>query len=149
MYKIIVALFLFVFCVIAVVAIGVFGKVPDPASIIRVEEIYFIDPSRPEHDFECELNDDGEKVIYIQRGNKTHQLYWRIRPENATGQSVSFVKMANGDFFEVEANGLITITEEVSITIKIQSNIKDLKSDIVNIEFIGRPSSDEDENPFD
>ena len=149
MNKKIVALFLFVFCVIAVVAIGVFGKVPDPASIIRVEEIYFIDPSRPEHDFECELNDDGEQVIYIQRGNKTHQLYWQTKPEKATDQSGRSVKMANGGFFEVDDNGLITFTEEASMTIKIQSNIKDLKSDIVNIEFIGGPSSDEDENPFD
>jgi|GEM_PF-1437158 len=149
MNKKIVALFLFVFCVIAVVAIGVFGKVPDPASIIRVERIYFIDPSRPEHGFECELNEDGEKVIYIQRGNKTHQLYWRIEPENATDKSVSFVKMANGEFFEISSDGLITFKQEVSITVRIQSNIKDSKTDIVNIEFIGRPSSDEDENPFD
>lgn len=149
MNKKIVALFLFVFCIIAVVAIGVFGKVPDPASIIPVEKISFIDPSRHEENFECELNEDGEKVIYIQRGNTEHQLYWRINPENATDQSVSFVKVANGDFFEVDANGLVTFTKEVSITVKIQSNFKDLKSDVVNIEFIGKPSSNEDENPFD
>lgn len=148
MNKKIVALFLFVFCVVAVVAIGVFGKVPDPASIIRVEKIYFIDPSRPENDFECEVNEDGEKVIKIQRGNETYQLHWRIEPENATDKKVSFVKVANGDFFEIDANGLITFKEEVSITVKIQSNLKDLKSDIVNIEFIGKPSSNEDENPF-
>ncbi|HEY8395556.1 MAG TPA: hypothetical protein VIK96_02135 [Bacilli bacterium] len=147
MNKKIVALFLFVFCVVAVVAIGVFGKVPDPASIIRVERIYFIDPSRPENDFECEVNEDGEKVIKIQRGNETYQLHWRIEPENATDKKVSFVKVANGDFFEIDANGLITFKEEVSVTVKIQSNLKDLKSDTVNIEFIGKPSSEE-ENPF-
>lgn len=147
MNKKIVALFLFVFCVVAVVAIGVFGKVPDPASIIRVEKIYFIDPSRPENDFECEVNEDGEKVIKIQRGNETYQLHWRIEPENATDKKVSFVKVANGDFFEIDANGLITFKEEVSVTVKIQSNLKDLKSDTVNIEFIGKPSSEE-ENPF-
>ena len=53
---------------LAVVAIGVFGKVPDPSSIIAVEEIAFLDRSRQEEDFECERNEDGEKIIYIERG---------------------------------------------------------------------------------
>jgi hypothetical protein len=148
MNKKIVAIFLFVFCVIAVVAIGVFGKVPDPASIISVEEIIFLDRSRHEDNFECELNEDGEKVIYIQRGNDTYQLDWQFNPENATDITVSFIKIAGSDFFDIDANGLITFKKEVAITVKIQSNLKDLKSDIVNIEFIGNPSSDE-EDPFD
>ncbi|NLD26455.1 MAG: hypothetical protein GX661_03755 [Acholeplasmataceae bacterium] len=138
MNKKIVALFLFVFCIIAIVAIGVFGKIPDPPSSIAVEVISFKN---------YEYNDDGEKIIYIQRGKSTYQLEWEINPQDATDQTVSFVILSNETFVEINKEGLITFFQEVPITVKIQSNEKDKKEDTVIIEFIGNTSSDE-ENPF-
>jgi hypothetical protein len=147
MNKKIVAIFLFIFCVLAVVAIGVFGKVPDPSSIIAVEEIAFLDRSRQEEDFECERNEDGEKIIYIERGKNKYQLNWRLNPDDATDKKVSFVVLSGAEFVEIDSDGEITFFKEVSITVKIISNLKDKKEDIVIIEFIGNPSSGE-ENPF-
>lgn len=147
MNKKIVAIFLFIFCVLAVVAIGVFGKVPDPSSIIAVEEIAFLDRSRQEEDFECERNEDGEKIIYIERGKNKYQLNWRLNPGDATDKKVSFVVLSGAEFVEIDSDGEITFFKEVSITVKIISNLKDKKEDIVIIEFIGNPSSGE-ENPF-
>jgi hypothetical protein len=138
MNKKIVALFLFVFCIIAIVAIGVFGKIPDPPSTVAVEEISFKN---------YELNEEGEKIIYLRRGNPTYQLEWEITPQDATDKSVSFVILSGGNFVEISKEGVITFFQEISITVKIQSNVKDKKEDTVIIEFIGKPSSDE-ENPF-
>ena len=132
---------------LAVVAIGVFGKVPDPSSIIAVEEIAFLDRSRQEEDFECERNEDGEKIIYIERGKNKYQLNWRLNPDDATDKKVSFVVLSGAEFVEIDSDGEITFFKEVSITVKIISNLKDKKEDIVIIEFIGNPSSGE-ENPF-
>ncbi len=148
MNKKIVALFLFVFCIIATVVIGIFGKIPDPASRIAVEEIAFIDRGRPSYNFAPEVNDDQEKLIKIQRGNATYQLEWQILPSNATDQSVRFIILSGAAYSSISTTGLITFHAEQSITIRILSNIRDDKSDIVIIEFIGNPDSEE-ENPFD
>lgn len=148
MNKKIVAFFLLIFCVIATVIIGVFGKVPDPASRIGVETIAFIDRGRPSENFEPERNIDNGKIIRIERGNDQYQLEWRILPSDATNQQVSFLILSGAAYSSVSPTGLITFLQEHSVTIRIQSNLQDNKSDTITVEFIGNPGSEEP-NPFD
>lgn len=148
MNKKIVAFFLVIFCVIATVIIGIFGKIPDPASQISVESIRFLDRGRPDNNFEPQVNQDDEKLIRIERGNTTYQLEWRILPENATNKAVTFVILSGAAFIDISPTGLITFHQEQSVTIRIQSNLHDSKYDIIITEFIGSPGSEE-ENPFD
>ncbi|MFA6738883.1 MAG: hypothetical protein WCS53_00770 [Bacilli bacterium] len=143
-----VALFLFVFCVISVIAIGIYGKIPDPASTIAVTKIEFIDTSRPEFDFECERTEEDNKIIYIERGNPNYQLTWRITPQDATDQMVTFVVITGGEFVQISTTGMVTFLEEVAVTIRIQSNPQDGRSDVVIIEFLGNPGGGEEPNPF-
>lgn len=129
-------LFLFIFCLLSTIAMSVWGKVPDPTSI-NVTGIAFTDVTRAANNFECELNDDDEKIIYLARGTTTYQLTWKILPEDASDKSVSF-QSSNTDVATVNETGLVTIYQEYTFEITIYSNLKDAKSDNVNIDFTGQ-----------
>jgi len=128
--------FLFIFCLLSTIAMSIWGKVPDPTSI-NVTDVVFTDMSRAANNYECELNDDDEKIIYLARGTKTYQLTWQILPFDASDESVSF-QSSNIEVATVNETGLVTILQEYTFEITIYSNLKDAKSDRVNIDFTGQ-----------
>lgn len=139
MNKKIVFLLVAVFSILFVIIVSVFGKVPDNGSRVPVQSIIFVDNSTD--DGFCKTNDNGEKIIYIQRGTAEYQLEYLINPEAASEKEVTFQIISGGDNASVDENGLITFNYEATITVKIYSNMIDFKSDIVIIEFKGNNSS--------
>jgi hypothetical protein len=88
MNKKIIVLLLVVFCLASTIIISVFGKLPEDSSIISVNAIMFVDTSK--EDGMCEVNEEGYKVISLEKGTVEYQLEWLINPSEATDQSVSF-----------------------------------------------------------
>ena len=148
MNKKIVVLILFIFCLIATILISVYGKVPEDSSRTPVESIEFIDPTTD--DGECKLNSSGEKIIEIETGTTEYQLNYKINPDYATEQNVTFVIINGAEFATISETGLITFTSEYSITVRIYSNFYDNKTDVVIIDFVGEKGEviDPTDNPF-
>lgn len=141
-----VSLILALCCLLLIIVISVLGKVPDSSSKVSVESIEFVD-SRNE-DGKCMVNDEGKKIIKIERGTTTYQLEYVINPQEATEKDVHFYIMGDASIATVDETGLITFYKERAITVKIVSNFTDNKTDFVIIEFSGNISSDITENPF-
>ena len=148
MNKKIVVLFLFIFCLIATILISVYGKMPEDSSRTPVQSIEFIDPET--EDGECKLTSDGNKIIEIETGTTEYQLNYRINPDYATEQTVTFVIINGAEFATISETGLITFTSEYSITVRIYSNFYDNKTDVVIIDFVGEKIEviDPGKNPF-
>lgn len=148
MNKKIIVLLITVFSIIFVIAVSVFGKVPELDSRVPVQSIMFVDSST--EDGFCEVTEDGIKIIYLSRGTKEYQLEYLINPADATEQDVSFQILSGQEFASVTEDGLLTFSQEVPITVKIYSNLLDFKSDIVVIEFKGNTSTiiPDEEDPF-
>lgn len=139
MNKKVVVMILVVFCILATIIISVFGKMPEDSYRTAVESIEFIDPSKP--DGKCDLNSDGEKLIYIEKGTKEYQLNYIINPTDATEQNVSFVIINGAEYSSVSEDGIVTFEKEYAVTIKIYSNFFDNETDIVIIDFGGGNTS--------
>lgn len=146
MNKKIVTIFLFVFCVLVVISVSVWGKIPDGGSRISVKEISFVDSST--EDGLCELNEDGEKIIWLERGVSSYKLEYVITPMDATEKDVEFVVISGNANAEVSEDGTVTFINETAITVKIYSNLTDGKTDTVIIEFKGNIVSGGEDNPF-
>ena len=148
MNKKIIVLILTVFCIAATLVISMFGKSPEDSSRIAVTSIMFVDSSTESG--MCDVNDEGVKVISIDKGTTKYQLEYFINPSEATDQSVSFQIISGIEYAEISETGLITFYEQTSITVKIYSNPLDFKSDVVIIDFSGGNSTiiPDDDNPF-
>ena len=148
MNKKIIILITVLFCLMSTILVSLIGKVPEDDSVVRVNAIMFVDNSTD--DGLCEENEEGYKIIHIEKGTKTYQLEWLINPSNAFDTSVSFQIVSGQDYSSVSETGLVTFIYEAPVTIKIYSNPLDFKSDVVIIDFSGSNSTiipDED-NPF-
>ena len=148
MNKKIIVLLIAVFSIMFVIVVSVLGKVPESDSRVSVDSIMFVDPST--EDGFCEVTEKGQKIIYITRGTTEYQLNYLINPTDATEQDVTFQVLTGQEHIAVSEEGLVTFYSEVSVTIKIYSNLLDFKSDVVIIEFKGNTSTvipDEDD-PF-
>lgn len=151
MNKKIIILILAVFCIISTILVSVFGKVPEDNTRIAVESISFIDPTQKDN--QCQLNENGTKIIYIERGTTQYQLHYVINPTDASEQEVYFELYSNSDVTEiatVSETGLITFYHEATVTVQIFSNTYDFKKDIVIIEFKGPGHTvvPDDDDPF-
>lgn len=133
MNKKIVSLILVVFCMISVVVLSVFGKVPEDTTRIAVESISFVDLNQ--EDGLCKVNNQGEKIISIAKGVKEYKLNYIINPSDATDKSVTFKIVAGDEHATITNDGVITFEDEFTIVVKIFSNPSDLKWDQVIIEF--------------
>lgn len=148
MNKKIIVLVTVLFCLISTILVSLIGKVPEDDSTIRVNAIMFVDSST--EDGLCVENEEGFKVIYIERGTSEYQLEWLLNPSNPTDPSVTFQIVSGQDYASVTEEGLVTFTYEAAVTIKIYSNPLDFKSDVVIIDFKGNQGTviDPDDNPF-
>lgn len=136
MNKKIVTLILVIFSIIAAVVISVFGKVPEDTTRITVESISFIDPFKA--DLQCDVNNEGEKVILIPKGTTTYQLQYLINPSDATDQEVRFVVESGDEHATVSETGLVTFNSEYMIRVRVFANVQDhMKFDTVIIDFSG------------
>ena len=150
MNKKIIVLLIGVFSIIFVIAVSVFGKNPETETTVPVQSIMFVDSST--EDGFCELNENGMKIIYVPRGTTEYQLEYLINPGDATYQNVEFQILTGMNYATVSKDGLLTISYESSITVKIYSDLNDIKpkTDIVIIEFKGNTSTviPDEEDPF-
>ena len=156
MNKKIIVLLLVVFCLASTIIISVFGKVPEDSSIINVNAIMFVDNST--EDGMCEVNEEGYKMIHLEKGTVEYQLEWLINPSEATDKSVSFQIVNGQENASISKTGLVSFSYDVEdesefwapVTIKIYSNPLDFKSDVVIIDFTGKQGSvvGPDDNPF-
>lgn len=148
MNKKIIVLILSVFCILATIIISVFGKVPEDTSRVPVSAIMFVDNTT--EDGMCEVNEEGIKIILIEKGTTEYQLQYFINPSEATDQSVSFQIVSGIEYASVSETGVITFYEQSSVTVKIYSNPLDFKSDVVIIDFEGGNSTviPDDDSPF-
>jgi hypothetical protein len=148
MNKKIIVLILTVFCILATIIISVFGKVPEDTSRVPVSTIMFVDNTT--EDGMCEVNEEGIKIILIEKGTTEYQLQYFINPSEATDQSVSFQIVSGIEYASVSETGVITFYEQSSVTVKIYSNALDFKSDVVIIDFEGGNSTviPDDDSPF-
>ena len=133
-------------CCLLIIVISVLGAVPENTYRTPVESIEFTDITKANGD--CELTEDGEKIIGIPRGTTEYQLTYRINPTDATEKDVYFFLMCDESVATVDENGLITFFKETTVTAKIVSNYSDFKIDYVIIEFRGTIHSDITDNPF-
>ena len=157
MNKKIIVLLLVVFCLASTIIISVFGKLPEDSSIISVNAIMFVDTSK--EDGMCEVNEEGYKVISLEKGTVEYQLEWLINPSEATDQSVSFQIVNGQENATISETGLISFLYNIEdesefwapITVKIYSNPLDFKTDVVIVNFVGKQGSvvGPDDNPFD
>lgn len=157
MNKKIIVLLLVVFCLASTIIISVFGKVPEDSSIINVNAIMFLDSST--EDGMCEVNDEGYKMIHLEKGTVEYQLEWLLNPSEATDQSVSFQIVNGQENATISETGLVSFAYNIEdesefwapVTVKIYSNPLDFKSDVVIIDFTGKQGSvvGPDDNPFD
>lgn len=139
MNKKIVVLILAVFCIIATIVMSVFGKVPEDSSRTPVESIEFIDPTKEEG--KCDLNSDGEKIIYLEKGTLEYKVNYVINPNNATETEVYFEIINGKEYASIDESGLVVFEKEYAITIKIWSNYFDNQTDTVILEFGGGNTS--------
>lgn len=148
MSKKIIVLILTIFCVAATIAVSVFGKVPENSTRIPVSTIMFVDSST--EDGMCEVNDEGIKIIFIEKGTTEYQLEYFINPTEATEKDVTFQIISGVEYCSVSETGLVTFVQQSPITVKIYSNPLDFKSDVVIIDFKGGTSTiiPDDEDPF-
>lgn len=142
MNKKIIVVFLFTFCVIATIAISVWGKIPDGGNRNAVESIEIIDKSTDSD--KCNLNEDGEKIILLKRGTTTYKIEYVITPSDATELNVYFVIINGDNNATIDDEGNVTFKNEAGITVKVYSNLTDGKSDTVTIDFTGEVTSDDD-----
>lgn len=151
MNKKVIILILAVFCIISTILVSVFGKIPEDNARIAVESISFIDPTK--EDNQCQVNENGTKIIYIERGITEYQLQYVINPTDASEQEVYFELYSNSNVAEiakVSETGLITFYHEAAVTVQIFSNTYDFKKDIVIIDFKGPGHTvvPDDDDPF-
>lgn len=146
MNKKIIILILAVFCIASTILLSVLGKVPEQSNRIAVETIMFVDSST--ENGMCEVGEDGVKIIKIKKGTTEYQLEWLINPSEATEKDVQFQILTGQEYSTINETGLVTFTQELSVTIKIYSNMLDFKSDVVTIEFTGSTVTVEPDNPF-
>lgn len=139
MNKKIVILILAIFCIIATIVMSVFGKIPEDTTRNAVESIEFVDPTKA--DGKCELNEDGEKIIYIERGTTEYQINYIINPTDASELDVYFEIINGKQYASINETGFIVFEKEYTITVKIWSNYYDNKTDTVIIEFGGEITS--------
>lgn len=135
MNKKIVVLILVIFCILATIVMSIFGKVPEDSSRTPVESIEFIDPTKTNN--KCEINEDGDKIIYIEKGTVEYQVNYIINPSNASELTVYFEIINGKEYASINETGLITFEKEYTVTVKIWSNYYDNKTDTVIIEFGG------------
>ena len=140
-----VSLILALFCFLLIIVVSVLGKIPENPSKIHVESIEFVD-SRNE-DGKCKVNDEGTKIIEIERGTLTYQIEYVLNPAEPTEKDVYF-SVSDETIATVDSNGLITFHQEESITVRINSNFTDYKEDLVIIEFTGSIREEITDNPF-
>lgn len=142
MNKKIVTIFLVIFCLLSTLVVGIWGKVPDSSTRIAVESITILDPTKDNQ--ECAINDNGDKVILLEKGTLTYQIVYSISPEEPTDKSVFFSIISGKDNATIDESGLITFIEKngntFGVTIEISSNLDDGKKDTVIIDFKGSGS---------
>ena len=148
MNKKIIVLILSIFCILATILVSVFGKVPEDSSRVPVSTIMFVDDST--EDGMCEVNEEGTKIIFIEKDTNEYQLQYFINPSEATDQSVSFQIISGVEYASVSETGVITFYEQSSVTVRIYSNPLDFKSDVVIIDFKGGNTTiiPDDDSPF-
>ena len=69
MNKKIIILITVLFCLMSTILVSLIGKVPEDDSVVRVNAIMFVDNSTD--DGLCEENEEGYKIIHIEKGTKT------------------------------------------------------------------------------
>ena len=146
MNKKIVTLIAAITCCLIILLVSILGAVPEETYRTAVESIEFTDASKV--DGVCELTENDEKIIGIERGTTQYQLTYIINPTEATEKEVYFFLMCDESVATVTETGLITFFKEVTITAKIVSNYNDFKIDYVIIEFRGTIDSEITDNPF-
>ena len=63
------------------------------------------------------VNDAGEKYVVVradEHGNRQFQILYRVHPDNATNNEVSFAYDDQNGTVSVDENGVVTFSKEIS-----------------------------------
>jgi hypothetical protein len=137
-----------IFCCFIIILVSYIGAVSEDEYIIKVNKLEFTDISRV--DGVCQKNEDGEKIIYIERGTTEYQLTYLLDPIDATDLDIKFTLISvDESLAEIDhETGLITFHKEVAVTAKITNMVGANQSDFVTIEFTGNIVNEETGEPW-
>lgn len=97
--------------------------------IVYVSQIEIIEENASYHQ-------DGSKYIMItpdESGGCQYQLVWMVTPDNATNKDVTFNYDTQKSYVTVDENGLVTFTNQGSVTITITAADGTSQSDTIQI----------------
>ena len=68
------------------------------------------------------LNDAGEPYVVVRpddEGNRQYQILYRVHPDNATNNEVSFAYDDQNGTVSIDENGVVTFTKKGVVTVQI------------------------------
>ena len=115
MNKRVVFIIVLIECVLAVLLISIFGQaIFNAVNTVVVQEVYFTYADG------TKIEDGKTLSVELSDSKMDYQLYWEILPDNASNQKVTFTA-SKPDKVEVNAAGVVTFYDEVSVTIIIHT----------------------------
>ncbi len=110
----------------SVVTVSFFGlKFKTFDEIVYVSEIEILND-------DVLVNDEGTPYIIVhpENGVRQYQIKWRVYPDNATDDSVSFAYDSQNENVTIDENGIVTFQTRGAVTVQIIANDGSAKTSI-------------------